>query len=253
MGTSFYTTSVSQFRYIPGNRPIKWRKVAALAKEILRKNKLKDWPIKVLVNTTDVVDGQHRVEAVKKLRAEGHDIGIYFEFTNETIDEMAMSNMQVTRWNAMDWLNYCSQSDNYPDDYKTIKQFIDANPKMSLTSVLTIASGVNSKYRKVILENFYSGTYKIADMDKLQQVARISGIARSNGLRTAGDFRFLVAISIIADLENFSESRLVANLDRASEILSPKLTIDGYARMLVAIHNHMARSGKRIYLAEQYR
>ena len=61
------TNDYNQFKKLPGQRPIKETRVQSLMKSILERDKLYLFPI-IVNGNREVVDGQHRLEAAKRLK-----------------------------------------------------------------------------------------------------------------------------------------------------------------------------------------
>lgn len=96
------TNDYNLFSLKNNNRPICKKHVDLLAKKIYEKNHTKDCPILVNKNY-EIIDGQHRFEACKKL-----NLPIYFIMTFEEDDDRLMIEMNVVKktWVINDYINF---------------------------------------------------------------------------------------------------------------------------------------------------
>ncbi len=117
-GIRFATLEYGKFKKMQGNRPLVERNVLNLMGSILSRNLLKNHPILVNKNF-EVVDGQHRLEAAKRL----NEI-VYYEIVEEgDLTTVSLLNTATLKWGNKDYIErYCA--DNRPA-YMQMKYLID--------------------------------------------------------------------------------------------------------------------------------
>jgi hypothetical protein len=151
----YSTTDYSIFSHILGQRSVNKNHVGKLIDSIKRDDRLKYKPIEVKElyienkKSLAIIDGQHRLEAAKKLNKE-----IYY-FINENPYEMAIADNQIQKkWGLEDYLNYyCEKKFTEYLKFKNLMEKYDC----SLQFIFVLISG-----RKFDLsDKFKRGNIKI--------------------------------------------------------------------------------------------
>jgi len=97
--TVFQTTDYDQFRYFEANRDISTSHTARVAKSIMMKNLIVDFPI-LVDRDMYILDGQHRLDACRKLK-----IPVYYKFAEVMKEtDIAIINSISKKWTANDYL-----------------------------------------------------------------------------------------------------------------------------------------------------
>ena len=112
------TQNYGKFRFFPENREINESYVKKLMKKISKNNLLRDLPI-LVDDKMRVIDGQHRLEAAKRIGATA-----YYKKTVDTQRSDIMDiNSEPKGWNSADVLKHHIKKDN--KDYIKFKEFMD--------------------------------------------------------------------------------------------------------------------------------
>lgn len=160
------TEKYSMFKKQHCNRDIQENHVKHLMASIKQENLLYLEPI--LVNKQfEVIDGQHRLEAAKRLQVE-----IYYRVDdNLSESSIALLNNNTLRWKYNDWLNYYNNTGNI--HYHKLDQFAKKN-SIHLTialAMLGVTHGGNS------MRSFKRGMFKFPDaQDELEAINKLANL-----------------------------------------------------------------------------
>lgn len=95
----FCTTDYDQFKFFKANRELSPSHVARVAKSVMMKNLTEDFPI-LVDHEKYVLDGQHRLEACKKLK-----LPVYYKFAKKMKEtDIAVINSISKKWTSSDYL-----------------------------------------------------------------------------------------------------------------------------------------------------
>lgn len=112
------TTDYDQFKIVASNRTIKKSNVANLMKSFkITKGMSKSHPI-IVDRNLNVVDGQHRLEACKKM-----GIPVHYLITDDAIETIPVFNAYQEKWGLEDYARYFAQNGN--KNYERILQVKD--------------------------------------------------------------------------------------------------------------------------------
>ena len=143
------TQNYEQFKFINENRKIDNLHVSRLKRVIAEKNKSLLFPI--VVNTKmEIIDGQHRFEALKQLK-----LPIYYIIDDSfELKDIMTVNTNSKLWNTTDYLEFYIAQEIIP--YIVFKNLMDKY-KFNLTEALYIIGDIN-----------LHGTHKLFKEGKLQ-------------------------------------------------------------------------------------
>lgn len=163
----FYSSNYPMFHRLPFNRKISWKHVRSLV-DSMKRNGITSHPLVVYTDCIDgewkywIVDGQHRVEAFKKLglpiqftlykKANSEPITIY-----DLVRLVADVNNNSKKWDLPTYLK--AWSFIKVREYVKLEE-VQKRTKITLTSLLQAYSGL---HRRQATERFTAGTYR---MDK---------------------------------------------------------------------------------------
>lgn len=218
------------FKFREDNREkIDVNHVEKLVESIKSKNLLHLRPI--LVNDKmEIIDGQHRVLAAKKL-----DVEIYYDIQKE-LDCKDIILMNISKsWSMSDYLNYYCQN-NY-SEYKKLSEFMIKN-NLSLKVSLTIAVGqLQSGFN-----TFRSGEFKFEqdifkqDLDLCWKTINL--IKKLNGFSNyTSSSRFWKGLIRLIKHPDFEEKKWLANAQKLVTNFSVKATTIDYISMIEHIYN----------------
>lgn len=234
------TTNYEMFKKTDKNRArgVNEAHVNVLMQSIRANNLLHLRPICVDADYT-VLDGQHRLEAARRL-----GVPIYYERELELKDDdIILLNHQKT-WALSDYLNYYVKSGR--PEYVKLNDFLIKN-NLSLKIGLTLLQG---RARDVIFK-FKHGDFKFNNefyATELELCWEIVGyIRKMNGhSEYTKTGKFWNALLKLVRAPNFDEARWRLNMSRMIERFGPRTSTKEYLIMLEGVHNY--RSTNKIHL-----
>lgn len=226
------TTNYSIFRPFPGNRAIKEIHVRRLIASIQNDNDLASHPIIVDMDYR-VVDGQHRLEAAKRLK-----VPIFYIINKKaTADQIIKNNDCKLSWTLPDKFNYWIQYGN--DDYVQLKRIAN-DLGMTLDVILLYNESDRKDAIKGLLKN------KIDDK-KLTELMVIKEFWDINNQRVKSPIKFnRSACTIFKHFFSFNcvdPHELLERFKMCSKIFRPTNREDGIMQ-LCDIYNYKLRSSK---------
>jgi len=160
-GQIFYTTDYGIFKELLGNRDVDENHVKKLIKSM--REEYLEIPIQVN-QKMEVIDGQHRLAACKEL-----GLPIYYTIIKGAgLEQTQKQNALSLKWSMMDTLeSFCKRGFQ---DYIEVKKFMNdtsftLNQSLTILNLNHAATDVNN--------NFRNGTFKIKDLEKSKQIARL--------------------------------------------------------------------------------
>lgn len=149
------TTNYEMFKKHEHNRMISEGNVLRIMNSIKARNLLEFRPIDVDANMR-VIDGQHRLEAAKRLQ-----IPIFYEIKKSLKKEdIVLLNDNSKNWTREDYLNYYVQEGN--EEYIKFKRFIERN-NLSVAMGLVILGLASAKKERHEPAPFKAGKLKFPD------------------------------------------------------------------------------------------
>ena len=161
----FYSSNYPMFHRLPFNRKISWKHVRSLV-ESMKRNGITSHPLVVYTDCIDgewkywIVDGQHRIEAFKKLglpiqftlykKANSEPITIY-----DLVRLVADVNNNSKKWDIPQYVRAWSYLG--VREYKKLEE-VKKKTKMAYTSLLQAYSGLQ---RQQATERCTTGTYRM--------------------------------------------------------------------------------------------
>lgn len=133
---TYKTDEYNKFKKLDGNRTINYRNVNAIIKNITE-NGYK--PTIVIVNERfEVIDGQHRIEALQKL-----NLPVEYQIRDGlTIQDAVALNVANRTWKTLDYIeSYASLG---YQDYISLFNLIKSFPKVTLSTIIEIAGDTDS-------------------------------------------------------------------------------------------------------------
>ena len=147
----FETTQYDIFRTVTGNRKISRPHVEELCRSIDKKNLLPNRPL-IVNERMEVIDGQHRLEAAKRL-----DLPIYYIVCAlADYEDVAILNNCQDNWGYIDYLNMYARQ-GYPD-YIKLEEFLK---KHNMTTYVCLPIFTRKpRDTKIMGEIFKKGEFK---------------------------------------------------------------------------------------------
>ena len=231
------TKDYDQFKILEGNREINVSNVKSLQKLMLNNGNLTyEFPV-IVDKDMYVIDGQHRIEALKGL---GWEVGYTIEGA-ATIDTVRAINQGGRNWSWRDVAHsYAARGDEH---YKWFLSFADMY-ELPFSPTLLIATG--GKGENSNRAAFKRGSFKVYDKakahDTAKQVTEIQRLVQLKG----GDFTFALIMAMQSPAYN--HERMMHKLRSEGERLPGKAKRSDYLRALEDMFNFGYPEDNRVRL-----
>lgn len=217
------------FKFRHDNRDIVLAHVDRLAKSIQLKNLLEFRPIEVNAKM-EVIDGQHRLHAAKKL-----GVPIYYKMNN-ALKGSDIIPMNISRsWGTQDIQKYYVEN-KYPEYLKLEKFVKEQNLPLKIALNLTMGRSRDA------FEKFRMGEFKFNDEGYSDQLSlcwdTIGLIKKSNGYSVyTSSSKFWQAMVKMIKHPRFNKQIWQNNIRRLVSKMRPCVTVADYTAILTEIHN----------------
>jgi len=242
----YKTNDLSMFKEIEGNRPPNPQHIRRLADSI-KTNGLLCNPI--LVNEKyEVIDGQHRLLASKKVSSEIY----YIVLKGYSLEEVHALNLNQKNWTSKDFMN--GYADMGVESYQKLREFYKKNNDYTLTDCIALcsnlassaSSAISNKYRKGrnkdnIKEVFEEGTWKGKDFSYAQELADKIRLAKPyyKGYKRSSYLR--AVLSLILYNKSFDNSEYLHKLRIQPTALVDCTSVSAYKTLIEDIYNYKRR------------
>lgn len=222
------TTDYNQFKIVASNRTIKKSNVTKLMKSFkVTKGMLKSHPI-IVDRNLNVIDGQHRLEACKKM-----GIPVHYLISDDVIESIPIFNSYQEKWGLQDFARYFANNGN--NNYVRIL-------KVSELSGITINGCLESLGLKTggnFNDAFKEGRFTFnIDIDKA--VSRINKIIKLcyllKGKRSITT-KIARAIRFLEKIKTFNLDIFIAKVEKYPNKIHGCGTSEEYIDMFIDINN----------------
>lgn len=234
------TTHYEKFRIDPVNRPVDEKHVDELARAIVKKNLLREYPIVVSTDYT-VIDGQHRLMAAQRLK-----VPIYFIVSSDaTIEAVADTNRLQAPWKTESFMHHWSMQGN--EHYLMLHRFHESFPFLSMSVCRDLLWGEGGKSSPA--ESFKHGEFVVTRPDYAERVANaLLDFKRFTTLWTHGAFVRTV-MNLVANPQ-YDHKRMMMKLEYLSARLVKCADIKGYMLVINQIYNYKVRPADVVELKQ---
>jgi len=236
-----FTKNYDMFELMEDNRDVKdERHIRELMGSMERNGFLQSKAISVKNNGSKyiVLDGQHRLEAAKRL-----EIAVWYNIDDD-IPEAALPDLQIAKkWLPKDYLKHFVV--NGVKNYIKLQEIAEVCPKVSMTTIALLLEGSSQGDGTNI--RFRTGTLKITHLEKamktLQYANEIYSLYKYEWLygRT-----FLCAFMKIIYTDGYKQKTLLEKLKYRSEEFRQMLTKEGYVKLFNDIYNYKTQVHNRV-------
>jgi hypothetical protein len=232
------TTDYKKFKVINGNREIQPGHLKTLVNSISENNLLEYNPI-IVTEDFEIIDGQHRLAAAKKLQ-----LPIYFQVGRARgIDDVILLNKSLRPWGILDYLN--SYVKRGFTDYRILKDFC-YNYNMSISIAMGIIG--QSRYPKWagLMRDFKDGLFKVTRLDWGVEFANfLSDLRIYLAPLVERDREFIWALE--KTLSIVKKEELLEKIKFQTEPITRSPSTKEYLRKLEDIINYKLKTQKRLY------
>lgn len=208
---TYKTQNYSAFKKIVGNRELSERNIKAIVKNI-KDNGLK--PTIVIVNENmEVIDGQHRIEALKRLNLPV----LYQVHPGLTLADCVAMNTSGVNWRAEDYIDSYAEMGN--EHYINLKWYVKMFPEFTATS---IASILNSKTISRVGKNIKHGTLTLqySGKEAEERLEYMRDIYKAMPNFTGRKECLFTVLSRVMDLPNVDSIRLKEQMQKYGDLVT---------------------------------
>jgi disulfide oxidoreductase YuzD len=229
------TNNHKQFKILNGNRPIDSKHIKKLKESIQKKDYLFLHPI-IVNEHSEVIDGQHRLQAAKEL-----NLDIYYIKSDEVeADHIVESNSNQLTWSVKDFINFYSVRDKNPD-YIELSQMIKQS-KLNPRALLALLLGTTAPE---IMSSVKRGKFKMPESHEPKEIYNffLDFIAYADDkhikpISMFNNFRFTLAFRWLYLTDGFFHEMLIKRLDQKWFELKPQVNAKEWYALLLDIYNH---------------
>jgi hypothetical protein len=235
------TNNYDIFQKHLSNRITEEGKVVKIMKSIQSKNLLEYRPI-LVDEQMHIVDGQHRLEAAKRL-----NIDIYYTIQKgASSEDMYILNQNQNPWVMRDFHHYFV-NEGFPE-YIRLQKFMDKN-ELTLRNALVLIQGRNGGKDT---KQFNLGKFKFPEdadyleiMEKIQIINRISDFIRQKIIGTKNFLKnanYLIALSHFLNIREVNIPLFMEKLAMRLDLIRPCTKSKDYMLIFKTIYNFRNRA-----------
>lgn len=233
------TNDYSKFKTLEGNRKVNAQHVNQLIKLLVANGNLTDqFPI-IISKDGFVIDGQHRLEALKTL---GWEVGYIVE-ESATIETVRNINQGNKNWSWRDVAESYANLGN--DEYRWFLDYYDRHEELTYTLAMQFCGAKQSK-RSSSSSAFNQGSFTVEDPVRAELFARQYADLRELTDITGHDFG--KALNKIFASPYYDHERMIDKLKSYGHQLPIKASQTDYQRELERIFNHGYSEENRVRL-----
>lgn len=233
------TDDYSLFHKIQGNRMVDESHVQRL----MRAMKVNDLFTPIMVNSSfEVIDGQHRLEARKRLGL----IVPYFVMGDYGLAEVQAINSQQKKWSIQDY------TDSYIalglKDYEIYKWFMKRY-RLPHTISVGLLSGASQSQRRDFTKMFNEGQLRVKELEYAKQVAeKLEQVAPFfSGYNDRG---FVLAMIALFEKKVFDFKKFLSRLESNPLLLKRCATTAQYIDNIEDVYNYRSQNKVSLKYAE---
>jgi hypothetical protein len=231
----------SKFKFIVGNRPIVAAKVSKLVDVVTGGLNLFEY-CPILVNKDMyVIDGQHRLEACKRMK-----LPVYYCVVEKiTLNQIAKINSSQNKWNMNDFFNCFIQTGI--KDYKTLKEFKEKyDISTGIAAQLLMYGTVNDAGGGSVSEDFREGLFRIQKRESAEKIMKTAyDYQNVADLSIIKNRNFLRAIQELLRSKEYNHQEVIDKLNLRKSVISKKSNFKEYAYQIEELFNR-GNSNRRI-------
>ena len=231
------TTDYDRFNIVVSNRVIKQRNVENLIKSFKLTNGMMISKPIIVDKDLNVIDGQHRLMACKKM-----GIPVHYVVMDEKTEHIPIYNAYQEKWGLEDYAKYYSQRGN--ENYTRLLQVkeragVSINGCLECLGIMTCdAVNTNFKEGRFVFEE---------DIDKsvehIEKILRLCYVVKGKRNVSAKITR---AVRALAKVKSFDLDKFIEKIMRYQGKLYNCTTSDEFIEMFVSINNYKLKAENRL-------
>lgn len=235
-----FTYEYDVFERMPGNRPVSESHVLNL----MRKMRQKDLLVPIQINQNfEVVDGQHRLEARRRLNL----IVPYFASPEYGLEEVQALNATQKRWTNEDFVQ--SYIELGKKDYLSYRWFRHRYKLPHNQSLAMLTGLTNSGDSKASRAAFKSGDLKVTHLEEAKKQGDLF-LEIANHFEEWNNSRFVHALLQAMRKKHFDFKEFMKKLEAHPGLLKPQPSSDAYLQNIEDLYNYKRRDKVAIRFGE---
>jgi hypothetical protein len=245
------TNDYSIFKYIKGNRGLDELNVKRIVDSMTIKY---DFTLVILNEFMEVIDGQHRIEACKRLVLPVN----YIIIPGLRLKDVVRYNAVQKSWSKINYANSFADSGN--QSYKWLKEFMEVYPDFQIgasLSMLTNSNESNDKGGKKVKnakgkatgkkKSFENGQFQITMADKQKGYEIAAELMKYKPyFKRYNNSVFVKTIIALLKIDKFDNDRMIAQIAKQPTLMLQCSTVGLYKRMLQDLYNYNKAAANRL-------
>jgi hypothetical protein len=240
------THDLSIFKTLNGNRDLNMSNVDRIAKSILDNGFLK---VPIVVNENfEIIDGQHRVEAAKKVNS----IIYYVKVKNYDLSTAILLNANASNWKTIDYVkSFCERGNS---NYLKLMQLYESNKDFGLNTCAELTT--DFIYRLVLNKDnsksdvIKTGEFIYNDVNDAEYIFESMRKIHGN-IPEAKSSLFCRTIKMCLKNPDFKLQDFVYKVNKHPHTYRKSNTISVIMANIEYIYNYDNKTKKRIYLSSK--
>jgi hypothetical protein len=228
------TNDYEIFKKMDGNRKLLENHICDLMISFKKSNLLPSNPI-IVNRKMEVLDGQHRLEAAKRLH-----IPIYYAIAEEgNIEDVARLNSLQRNWKMETFLQIFSNQEHYPQ-YIKLRDWLRVNKfRLSQGLAFFLDEGSVAEFKKKFKNGEFVFDQSKAAVSEDYKILISKIISHKNGItRPWVQQGFIRAFIVFINNEDVTLDRLWTQVDKYAFIINPMPTKQLYLEMFYNVYNY---------------
>lgn len=234
------------FKILKGNRPLVPGKVKRIIDSVKEGMSLFQY-CPIMVNSQMyVIDGQHRLEACKKL-----NLMVYYVVVPDiTLVQIAKLNSNTSRWKSSDFFNCFIQTGN--KDYEVLQKFqqkyeLSINMAVSLLMTGQPATGGRPS------ETFTEGKFRVIHFDKAEALMKkvMSYHPMVDDNKIVSNRNFIMAVQRLLASKSYSHQEVIDKLTRIKAKITEQPNYKEYIYAIEKLFNKDNSKRRILYHVEE--
>lgn len=222
------TTEYGKFKIVEGNRDVVAQHVKKLVNTLKSENLNEYLPVLVNENM-EVIDGQHRLEALKTLNLPVN----YIIIPGADLLTVQMLNSSSKSWSLADYIQSYIKRGN--DNYVVLWDF-HKRYQLPLSVCVGLLVGVPGRNEGELIR---SGSFVVKDRNFAEAIAgAISGLRKSIDKRLIMDRDLLRAFTKVLKSKNIDLKRLRHKMALFGPTIKKQYAVNDYMREIERVYNH---------------
>ncbi len=231
------TTDYGMFKIVDSNRKLKKSNVENLIKSFKITNGMKKSKPIIVDKSLNVIDGQHRLEACKKM-----GIPVHYIITEDVIEDIPLYNTYQIKWGLDDYARYFAQRGN--KNYEKILE-IQGRVGIGTTAILECLGMITGRSLNI---NFKEGRFVFdGDVDKsVETIEKILKLCYLIKRHRSVSNRIIRAVRFLNKIKSFNLDELISKIEKFPSKRHSCGTREEYIDMFIEIYNYHRQANDSI-------